>query len=296
MTYVKILNPNVRSALLKEVVEPYILTEAGSQKVFDYNQNLPDSYFEHLEFPVSDFWYEYFSSKLDSAEMKSKEKALDVCAGTGTLILNVMAKKYFKNCTAIDISEAAIKRLNERIVELGIEGCKAKCDNIMNTAFNNDEFDCIMGNSFLHHLPDNKKFFKEMHRILKPGGSICFTGEPTVSCSALEGLFLGNFIKLLRFLRIKPKVTNPSLSDIWSYDRHSLEILLEEAGFNEIKIIPFGFLVAILNEPTSFILSKLTGKSMQSEGYWNFFGRIDRNLFSWVAANTHSHFTITAKK
>ena len=292
-----ILNPNVKKTLINKVSEPYVLSENGSQIVYEYNRSLPNSYFEHLEFPVSSFWFDYFSSKMNFAFGTNKQKALDVCAGTGTLSLNLMVKGYFEKCVAIDISEAAIIRLKKRITENNLdEVMEAKCENIMDTTFNDNEFDCIAGNSFLHHLPNNRLFLREMHRILTPGGSICFTGEPTVSCSALEGLILGNLIKLLKFLKLKKSTAIPSMSDIWSYDIKSLKKLLEEEGFKEIKIIPFGFLVAILNEPTSFIMSKIIGRSMQPIWYWNFFGKIDKLFFSWIPANYHSHFIITGKK
>jgi ubiquinone/menaquinone biosynthesis C-methylase UbiE len=292
-----ILNPNVRKTLINKVSEPYVLSENGSQIVYEYNRSLPNSYFEHLEFPVNSFWFDYFSSKMNFAFGTSKQKALDVCAGTGTLSLNLMVKGYFEKCVAIDISEVAIFRLKKRITEYNLdEVMDAKCENIMDTTFNDNEFDCIAGNSFLHHLPNNRLFLREMHRILTPGGSICFTGEPTVSCSALEGLILGNLIKLLKFLKLKKSTAVPSMSDIWSYDINSLKKLLEEEGFKEIKIIPFGFLVAIFNEPTSFIMSKIIGRSMQPIWYWNFFGKIDKLFFSWIPANYHSHFIITGKK
>ena len=297
MNYNKILNPNVRKKLISEVFEPFVLSENGSKIVYDFNRSLPETYFEHLEFPVSDFWFKYFSSKMNLAIRDRKIKALDVCAGTGTLSLNLMAKNYFEKCIAIDISEVAINRLNERIINLGLkEVMEAKCDNIMDTSFEENEFDCIVGNSFLHHLPNNRLFLREMRRILAPNGSICFTGEPSVSCSSLEGLFLGNFIKLFKFLRLKKPRAVASMSDIWTYDVNSLIKLLEEEKFTDIKIIPFGFLVSIFNEPTSFLLSKITGRSMQPIWYWNFFGKVDKIFFSWIPSNYHSHFIITAKK
>lgn len=297
MNLLKILNPNVRKSLIDEVSEPYVLTQKGGNIVYDYNRSLPASYFEHLEFPVSDFWYDYFSSKMNHAFGDKRGKALDVCAGTGTLSLNLMAKGYFDRCVAIDISKPAIDRLQQRISERKLNDLfEAKCDNIMDTSFGDNEFDCIAGNSFLHHLPDNRLFLREMYRILKPGGSICFSGEPTISCSALEGLILGNFIRLLKFFRLKKLNEQISMSDIWAYEKNSLKQILEVEGFKDIRIISFGFIVAILNEPTSFILYKLTGKSMQPVWYWKILSWLDKLLFSWVPDNYHSHFVITGKK
>jgi ubiquinone/menaquinone biosynthesis C-methylase UbiE len=175
MNFRRILNINVKDSLANEVKEAYVLSKKGAQIVYDYNENLPEEYFEHLEFPVSRFWNRYFESKLDLIGFASKSNALDVCAGTGTLILNVMSNSYFDSCKAIDISSPAIHRLNQRIKDLKLEGsCSAERQNIMETSFDDNQFDAIVGNSFLHHLPNNVEFLKETNRILKKGGGICF--------------------------------------------------------------------------------------------------------------------------
>jgi ubiquinone/menaquinone biosynthesis C-methylase UbiE len=293
----KCLNPNVKEILKDNIKAPYVLDNKGSKLVYDYNKNLSESYFEHLEFPVSLMWYDYFSEKMLDANISSGGKALDVCTGTGTLVLNLMQRKFFDKCIAIDISQPAINILQKRIKQLSLsKTCEAKCDNIMNTSFADNEFDFVIGNSFLHHLPDNKAFLKEMKRILKPSGRICFTGEPTISCSALEGFFLGNLIKILKFFRIKSKNKNETLSDIWSYEKNSISLLLSDLGYRDIKIVPFGFFTAIFNEPTSFIISKLTKKSMQPVIYWKIMTWIDKTFFSWINSNYNSHFIISAKK
>jgi len=46
---------------------------------------------------------------------------------------------------------------------------------IMATSFDNDYFDLVISSDVLEHVPDPWKAFKEIHRILKPGGRHVFT-------------------------------------------------------------------------------------------------------------------------
>lgn len=287
---------NAEKALKNNVKKPYVLDEAGIQIVYASNRDLSEAYFEHLEFPVSDFWFKYFSDKINILPPSNYSSGLDICAGTGTVCLNLMRKNFFKQCHAIDISDTAVKRLEHRIAKLGIKNLTASCENIMKTTFEDKQFDCIVGNSFLHHLPDNESFIIEMYRILRPGGTICFTGEPTKAAGVLELLIMGNLLVFLRFIGLKSKARPVPLSDIWLYDHSSLTKLLTDAGFSDIRIAPFGFLTPIFNEPSAFIYHKLTKKSMQPDGWWSFFTKLDKIFFSWLPKNCHSHFVISAIK
>jgi len=289
----------VALTLLKNnLLKPYVLDEEGANIVYASNQGLAEEYFDHLEFPISNFWYRYFSSKINILPPKNYDNALDICAGTGTVSLNLMARDFFKKCEAIDISETAIAVLKKRIINLNISNLNAECTNIMNTVYPNNNFDCIFGNSFLHHLPDNESFLQEMFRILKKDGTICFTSEPTKTGAVLENFFLGNILQFLRFLKLKPKqqANQIVLSDIWLYDKKNLVSMLQEVGYTSIHIKGFGFLTALFNGPSSFLYQKITKKSMQPDAWWNFFTTLDKVLFFWLPNNMYSHFSICARK
>jgi ubiquinone/menaquinone biosynthesis C-methylase UbiE len=209
-----------------------------------------------------------------------------------------MAQGLFEECEAIDIAEPAILVLKERIKEEKINNLNAFCSNIMATKYANDSFDCVFGNSFLHHLPDNEIFLKETFRILKEGGTICFTSEPTPSGSILEGFFSKNLLELLQFLKLKPKPAQLSsnLSDIWLYEKESLEAMLKQVGFETIKIKGFGFLTPLFNIPSSIIFKKISKKSMQPDWWWNIFSTLDKVFFFWLPTSVYSHVTICARK
>lgn len=292
-----IINPHAYRHISNYLIKPYQLNEAGSEYVIKSNCDLPESYFEHLFFPVSRFWQSYFRDKLDVLQPLERKSCLDVCCGTGTLCLNIMPGAGFERCIAIDNSAPAIDALKKRIVPG--QNIEVHKEDITKTTFEADRFDAVYGNSFLHHLPDNHKFLIEVKRILKPGGVVCFTGEPTVGAAFLESVIMMNIIKLLVFLRLK-KRKNPdkltAVTDIWLYEEKSLRKMLSDIGFVDIKIQGFGVLVPLLNWPTALVLEKVTGKSMQPEIYWKWLGWLDKKLLFWLPPNKHSHFVIAARK
>lgn len=280
------------------VVGSYQLNPEGAALVFQANEGLPEEYFSHLDFPVSDFWYDYFSTKIEILPPPKYDDVLDVCCGTGTLCLNVMRKGLFSRCTAIDSSAVAIGRLRRRMTEMGLSQVRALEDNVMRTSLDSASFDAIVGNSFLHHLPDNRAFLTEAHRLLRDNGTICFTGEPTVASNLLETAILGTLARLLRRLRIKPKPKPrlQSITDIWVYEEKKIRALLQECGFGDVTITPFGVTVPLFNSPTAYLKSLVSARSLQPEFYWKYLGIVDRYAFAWLPADWHSHFVISARK
>ena len=75
--------------------------------------------------------------------------------------------------TGLDISREAIDTFIRRWPQ-----CDAICASIMNSGLPSDAFDCVAIIGGLHHLPPNEiAALSEVHRVLKPGGHLCFA-EP----------------------------------------------------------------------------------------------------------------------
>ena len=292
-----IINDNAYRKIKPYVIKPYVLNEEGEQFIISSNKNLSEEYFEHLKFPVNKFWGKYFEEKINILQPRKKDIMLDVCCGTGTLCLNVMPRIGFAKCIAIDNSRIAIEVLAKRIKSN--QPIETRHDDITNTSFDEESIDGVYGNSFLHHIPNNHAFFAETFRILRPGGVVVLTGEPSVAAAVLEGVIMMTVIKGLDAIgirRMKPYDDKAPITDIWLYEEESLRQMLLDAGFIDIKIKGFGLLVPLLNWPTTLIFEKILGRSMQPEWFWRLFGWLDRMLFFWLPANKHSHFVIAARK
>lgn len=291
-------NSNVRGRLDAHVVGPYELDAEGCHIVVAANEALPDEYFAHLDFPVSDFWNRYFRSKIEIVPPAQFNDILDVCCGTGTLCLNVMQKNMFVKCMAIDNSAHAIKRLSERIERENIRNVTALYDDVTRPAFQAESFDVIAGNSFLHHLPDNPGFLREMYRLLRPGGTICFTGEPTVASNVLENVLMGSAVRVAELIGVKRRRQKEArrLTDIWVYEKDKLTRLLQACGFTQVTITPFGLTVPLFNSLTAYLRTIASRPSLQPDLYWKALGAVDQYAFFWLPADWHSHFVISGRK
>jgi 2-polyprenyl-3-methyl-5-hydroxy-6-metoxy-1,4-benzoquinol methylase len=129
--------------------------------------------------------------------------------------------------TAIDISPDLLE----------IARCDVPADNVTFLAenayamsFENDRFDSVIGISVLHHL-DIEKGFSEVFRVLKPGGSICFS-EPNM---------LNPQIAIQKNVPYVKKRLGDS-PDETAFFRWQLSRLLQRHGFVDVQVKPFDFL------------------------------------------------------
>lgn len=110
----------------------------------------------------------------DEADLRSDDSVLDCGCGTGTLA--VIAKRRVGadgKVRGIDLStdQLDIAREKARKENLDIDFHEGSIDEL---PFPDDSFDVIFSTLMLHHVPNSVKVsaFREMRRVLKPGGRI----------------------------------------------------------------------------------------------------------------------------
>jgi ubiquinone/menaquinone biosynthesis C-methylase UbiE len=76
-------------------------------------------------------------------------------------------------CVAADYSPGMVDVALKLAAANGVtvEGCTV---NAMAIAFPDNTFDIVYASNLLHHIPDPVLVLREIHRVLKPGGKICF--------------------------------------------------------------------------------------------------------------------------
>jgi len=104
--------------------------------------------------------------------------ALELGAGTGFFLLNLMQAGVVQRGVVTDISpgmvDAALR--NAQGLGLDVTGEVADAESL---PFADESFDLVIGHAVLHHIPDVELAMREVLRVLKPGGRFVFCGEPT---------------------------------------------------------------------------------------------------------------------
>jgi SAM-dependent methyltransferase len=105
-------------------------------------------------------------------------RMLEIGAGTGYFSLNLLRRGIVEEATAIDISPGMLDVLQATAKELGltVETVPADAERL---PFADESFDLVLGHAVLHHLPDLEAALAQFARVLRPGGTLAFMGEPS---------------------------------------------------------------------------------------------------------------------
>jgi ubiquinone/menaquinone biosynthesis C-methylase UbiE len=105
-------------------------------------------------------------------------KSLELGCGTGFFTLNLKLAGVIDECHVTDLSPGMVEvaQRNARRLGFEVEGRVADAERL---PYDDGTFDIVLGHAVLHHIPDLDGSFREILRVLKPGGRFVFAGEPT---------------------------------------------------------------------------------------------------------------------
>src|SRR6478609_6149487 len=105
-------------------------------------------------------------------------KALEIGAGTGFFSLNLKQAGVLDEVHVTDLSPGMVEAARANAEQLGftVEGRVADAERI---PYDDNTFDVVVGHAVIHHIPHVEQAFREMLRVLKPGGRFVVAGEPT---------------------------------------------------------------------------------------------------------------------
>lgn len=176
-------------------------------------------------------------------------EALEIGAGTGYFSLNLLQLGLIERATATDISEGMLAELRASATELCLE-VRAVTADAEELPFADRSFDLVFGHAVLHHVPDLERAFAELHRVLRPGGTLAFCGEPSRYGDLLAAVpkraALGAAPLWRRLVGVPPRREAAAGDeetgelerdvDVHSFSPARLRGFLEDAGFGDVRI------------------------------------------------------------
>ena len=143
--------------------------------------------------------------------------ALEIGAGTGFFALNLKQAGVLDEVHVTDLSPGMVEAAQENARALGFE-VSGRVADAERLPYDDDTFDLVVGHAVIHHIPDVELAFREMVRVLKPGGRFVIAGEPTT-----VGDWYARWLGRLTW-EATTRVTHlPRLRDSWARSEAELE-------------------------------------------------------------------------
>lgn len=128
----------------------------------------------HQEFSVSDVpWFPWVMSRLP---IRSGDQVLDIGCGPGWFWASASsALPQGVNLTLADQSPGMVKEATDRCADLSFASVESETADASNMPFADQSFDVVISMHMLYHVRDQARAIAEMHRVLKPGGTLAVT-------------------------------------------------------------------------------------------------------------------------
>lgn len=197
-------------------------------------------------------FHQYCRKALELIGYKPGLKVLDVACGPGTLSL--LIADTAAQVTALDFSEGMLN-----VFRRGLEAARRNNISIFNMdgqklEFAGAEFDMAFSMFGLMFFPDRMAGFREIYRVLKPGGRIAVSSWGPVADSPLMLTMFGALAAAFPD-RPRPK-TNPL--NLENPERFKEEMVA--AGFSDVTITAFDGSV-VVKDRKQFLASMIRGSA-----------------------------------
>lgn len=179
------------------------------------------NYFNDIAGNWNNIREDYFDEALKGKTIKKQEITGKICAdlGSGTGFMSLELAKDAQLVFAVDQSKNMLKELNRDAQKNGFKNVYPISGDFSDIPLFDGSMDHVFTNMALHHVEDPLKGIKEMHRILKEGGTLHIS-----DVEAHNGTW-----------------AHTEMHDIWLGFTHvQIAEWLREAGFNEFEIVSSG--------------------------------------------------------
>ena len=111
---------------------------------------------------------------------------LGSCAGNDCFVARAIAGETGK-VIGLDMTEAMIEKARENAIKLGFKNVEFRLGDIEDMPIGGNRADVVVSNCVLNLVPDKQQAFREIYRILKPGGHFSIS-DVVINGQLPEGL------------------------------------------------------------------------------------------------------------
>lgn len=184
-------------------------------------------YYDRLLGPILFEPYgQYLASKID---LTGVESVLEIACGTGRVTRHI--RKALPPQVKFVASDFSADMLAIARQELNNNGINFRIEDAQNLTFPDNSFDLVICQFGMMFLPDREKGFREIYRVLRPGGKfMCFTWDDTANMP---------LFKLMINDHIVPNFEDEDTTRFFlPFSMHNTAVLenhLKEAGFKNVN-------------------------------------------------------------
>lgn len=199
-----------------------------------------------MTFGIDKWWR---SKAVNMLRRDAPKIILDVATGTGDLAMTLCHKLHPRSLTGIDLSEKMIEIARQKCLEspdtedIDVNFQTANC---LNLPFGDNTYHCVTVAYGVRNFENLLQGYKEMHRVLAPGGTLCVIELSTPTSRIIKPLYK------LYTKHIIPLVGRIVSHDVRAYSYlpesiaavpqgNTMLNLMRHAGFSETKFIPLTF-------------------------------------------------------
>ncbi|HEY7909270.1 MAG TPA: methyltransferase domain-containing protein, partial [Thermomicrobiales bacterium] len=136
-----------------------------------------DATVEDYERSLAPFFAQFAADALHLVGVQPGHRVLDVAAGPGTLAL--LAARRGATVVATDFAPGMVERLRQRAGEAGLTNLSAAVMDGQALTLPDNSFDAAFSNFGLIFFPDRAAGFRELYRVVRPGGKAAVSAWST---------------------------------------------------------------------------------------------------------------------